>query len=883
MVQATNFLLRWLFLCRLVDDKAEVQTWPYRPPGYFDSRQHPQQQQIPPPPPPAEDSHQDNNDSHHLYDSPLQENGMDDNMNIPMYRESIIRALTSYPPGSTERLQRLDELRLQAVQEFARRLMYADEVVRYDALRSYSSVEDHADADKSEDTYDLDADDSIQNEIQTFLQNQRQNQQHEDNFFKKEWNDNSKPSKDVFQDKTPQQIQNTITAAQRLLSETRSFLPQLVSTVLHSPPALLPHNTADPISSLRSLLIHRCQIDPSLGIELCWLLEAEVGRKWKALFEHKQQTGKRLILIVQADIAQAIATIGAEKASAFNLLQDAEMATAFGVERRYEGSDGGGMVNGVMPGFGITTNPFGGTSPRLPKALSDLRCRHFGDSMHFVDRLSQISLDLRNVPPVHRRAHLQDRLRDLNARLCRRMMTKGRISIDVESEIDLNGYHTPQHHYHHHHYSQNSMHQWTEDNIREDMIQHSVHFVMEPQSVRWPGGQVESRQNSALSDFERPQQRNGVVRALRILPDKCRVLDSRERCPFLVRMEVAETGMEANDARLYATDSVAIGLTVEEALGTARYNTKELNGAANEGFTSCEIPPELMRTRTNKPKKQESLSPLSDEAWRQHKSSVFGARDDAPVLRGGYQGPDYEPPMYGDYNTYEMVRDHHYEQLHGEIRDNINSPYYDAPIVSNSEPLSTGSHLLDKVFGKPWNTEVEMIRQQSPYRDVKGWRLASFIIKAGEDIRKEALVMQVMSKLWTWFQTEIPPHLRPFLRPYTIMCVGGDAGLVECLPDVKSVNEVKKETDGFTTLFDFFQRAFRPSHPSIVPSGDTVSFDKARDNFLRSLVGYSVVCYILQIKDRHNANILMDREGHIMVRCHNILYAQLSYTIILYY
>lgn len=136
--------------------------------------------------------------------------------------------------------------------------------------------------------------------------------------------------------------------------------------------------------------------------------------------------------------------------------------------------------------------------------------------------------------------------------------------------------------------------------------------------------------------------------------------------------------------------------------------------------------------------------------------------------------------------------------------------------------------------------------------------------------------MQCMTKLWTWFQEEIPPHLRPFLRPYTIMCVGGDAGVVECLPDVKSVNEVKKETDGFTTLLDFFVRAygppvqppFRPDYPqqpSTTNSYGDVSFEKARDNFLRSLVGYSVVCYILQIKDRHNANILMDREGHIMV------------------
>jgi hypothetical protein len=170
-------------------------------------------------------------------------------------------------------LQRLDEWRLLAVKEFGRRLMMADEVVRYGVGR-IDEMNDGVDE-------DLDADDSIGKDLRSFLGKERENVR-ENNPWQRLNDDNqdTSPSRDnaihnLFHGQTPQQIQNTITSAQNLLSETKSFLPQLVSTVLHSPPALQ-QNTVDPISSLRSLLLRRCQLDPSLGIELCWLLEAEV-------------------------------------------------------------------------------------------------------------------------------------------------------------------------------------------------------------------------------------------------------------------------------------------------------------------------------------------------------------------------------------------------------------------------------------------------------------------------------------------------------------------------------------------------------------------------------------------------------------------------------
>jgi phosphatidylinositol kinase/protein kinase (PI-3 family) len=67
---------------------------------------------------------------------------------------------------------------------------------------------------------------------------------------------------------------------------------------------------------------------------------------------------------------------------------------------------------------------------------------------------------------------------------------------------------------------------------------------------------------------------------------------------------------------------------------------------------------------------------------------------------------------------------------------------------------------------------------------------------------------------------------------------------------------LRKKDRQYTTLKDFFERFFgvEGSPPYI----------KARYNFIRSMAGYSIVCYLLNLKDRHNGNILIDAKGHVI-------------------
>jgi phosphatidylinositol 4-kinase len=79
-------------------------------------------------------------------------------------------------------------------------------------------------------------------------------------------------------------------------------------------------------------------------------------------------------------------------------------------------------------------------------------------------------------------------------------------------------------------------------------------------------------------------------------------------------------------------------------------------------------------------------------------------------------------------------------------------------------------------------------------------------------------------------------------------------GVIDVVPNATSRDEMGRAK--VNDLLGFFQAKY--GHP------ESVAFQVARLNFIQSMAAYSVACYILQIKDRHNGNIMIDGEGHIV-------------------
>nr|XP_043614981.1 phosphatidylinositol 4-kinase beta 1-like isoform X2 [Erigeron canadensis] len=158
----------------------------------------------------------------------------------------------------------------------------------------------------------------------------------------------------------------------------------------------------------------------------------------------------------------------------------------------------------------------------------------------------------------------------------------------------------------------------------------------------------------------------------------------------------------------------------------------------------------------------------------------------------------------------------------------------------------------DALSGELWQTKKDRIRQASVFGKLPGWDLCSVIVKSGDDCRQEHLAVQLISHFYDIFQEAGLPL---WLRPYEVLVTSSYTALIETIPDTASLHSIKSRFPDVLSLRDFFIAKYQEN---------SSTYKLAQRNFVESMAGYSLVCYLLQVKDRHNGNLLLDEEGHII-------------------
>jgi len=172
------------------------------------------------------------------------------------------------------------------------------------------------------------------------------------------------------------------------------------------------------------------------------------------------------------------------------------------------------------------------------------------------------------------------------------------------------------------------------------------------------------------------------------------------------------------------------------------------------------------------------------------------------------------------------------------------------------------------LFKEPFADFADRIQSTSNYRG-PNWHLIPLIVKArADDVRQEELAYRLLR----WFQRLFSRHkLNLWLRPFIIIATTHDGGCLEAVSNSISLDALKKHYgDSWISLKNYFDTAFprlpsKSSRRHSIGNGQkVVLYQDALMNFAKSMAAYSIICYVLAIRDRHNGNIMLDDEGHII-------------------
>ena len=188
--------------------------------------------------------------------------------------------------------------------------------------------------------------------------------------------------------------------------------------------------------------------------------------------------------------------------------------------------------------------------------------------------------------------------------------------------------------------------------------------------------------------------------------------------------------------------------------------------------------------------------------------------------------------------------------------NNINEiiPEEEEEAQLNAKKKNINIEDFKNIFGESFKQKEKNLKKTSIFGSLDSYKIFRCIFKTHEDLRQEQFATQLINEFYQIFKLE---NTGCWLNTYEIISTGNDAGLVEMVNDSVSLDQLKQKIN-HASLSDFYLYNYGNGN------ANSRGYKNAMNNYVASLAGYSLVCYFLQIKDRHNGNILIDNVGHLI-------------------
>ena len=167
-------------------------------------------------------------------------------------------------------------------------------------------------------------------------------------------------------------------------------------------------------------------------------------------------------------------------------------------------------------------------------------------------------------------------------------------------------------------------------------------------------------------------------------------------------------------------------------------------------------------------------------------------------------------------------------------------------------PTSTTRILLrDGLECYSLDSKLKPLRFKFRVKGCQG-KMYQAMLKVGDDMRQDMLILQVfriMQKIWR--DARLPVRL----KTYRVVAIDQRSGMIEMVPDSSQISAIHAANGLLSSRSTWLHDYIRSNN------ADHQSLKRARANFMISCACYCVGTYLLGIGDRHDGNIMLDKNG----------------------